>query len=298
MDKVMKFFKNKWFILFISILNGAYTACLCCFAVGCIFYEIEYINTVKFAILYSVFSVIITMFMFYTRESFVTSLFNILNMFAFFPCLLLEWGNWALIVPAAVVTLFGFFSSKMSDTLRTVFGTIFLLMYIIGGVAFFLIANVFTVSTVDTLIEQGVSPSGYFRYYVLNIENKSSGKTAVYIEPNTLDKEISDILVLNTTIKKMVKQANNPTEMVCRWDGDKLYINDEEYFCEDDYIEEVVNGKPEYNFLDDNWKHTCFEQDYPIYTALSRNTALIIDKLKEFFTKDENELPEQTLIAE
>lgn len=273
----MKVFKNKWFILFVSILNGFYTLGLCYFAYAAMFYKIEFTNTVKFAVVYSIISVIVGLFMFYTRKSVLTCVFNILNMFAFLPSLLLAWGNWPLLIPAAIVTLFGFFSCKMNDTVKTVFGTIFLLMYIICCIAFFLIMNVFRVTTVDTVMEQGVSPSGYFRYYVMNIENKSSGKTAVYIEPNTLDIDAFGFLELDTTIKKLVKQANNPTEMNCEWHDDKLYINGEEYFYEGDFVT-VKNGQPEYNFLDDNWTHTYFEANYPLFDAIHRIVTIIKNK--------------------
>ena len=289
----MKVLKNKWFIMLVSILNGVYTLCLLGFAYAAMFYKIEFVNTTKFAILYAVFSVVVGLLMYYTRGSFLTSIFNLLNMFSFLPLLLLEWGNWPLIIPAALVTLFNFFSCRMNDTVKTVFGTVYLLLYVVCCVAFFLIMTVFRVTTIDTVIETGVSPSGYFRYYVLNVENKSSGKTAVYVEPNTLDTEIAGIIELDTTIKKLVKQANNPTTMDCEWSGVRMYINGEEYFNEEDYVK-VENGVPEYNFLDDNWTHTYFEANYPLQDAVKNMINIIKEKIEEYTSKP----PEDALIAE
>ncbi|MBQ8826297.1 MAG: hypothetical protein IJ007_04320 [Oscillospiraceae bacterium] len=292
MGIVMKVLKNKWFIMFVSILNAVYTACLLCLAGAAMIYKIEFVDTMKFAIIYSVFSVIVGLLMYYTRGSFLTSIFNILNMFAFLPLLLLQWGNWPLLIPAAIVTLFNFFTCHMNDTMKTVFGTIFLLLYIVCCVAFFLIMNVFRVTTVDTVMETGVSPSGYFRYYVLNVENKSSGKTAVYVEPNTLDIDVGGVIRLDTTIKKLVKQANNPTTMDCSWAGDKMYINGEEYFSEPDFVT-IENGAPVYNFEDDNWTHTYFEANYPLYEAVSKMFTIVKDKLNEFFGEEETlDIPE------
>lgn len=277
MNKVMKVLKNKWFILFVSILNGVYTAGLLYFAYVAVFYKIEFENTVKFAVVYSVISVIIGLFMYYTRRSALTAVFNILNLVAFLPSLLLSWGNWPLLIPAAIVTLFGFFSCKMNETVKTVFGTIFLLIYIISCIVFFLVMNVFVVKTTDTVLESGVSPSGNFRYYVMNVENKSSGKTAVYIEPNTLDIDVMGMFKLDTTIRKLVKQANNPTTMELRWDGDLLYINNEEYFDEKDFCT-PENG---YVFTDDNWTHTYFHADYPIFDSI----YTMIEAIKKFIAK-------------
>lgn len=280
MDKVMKVLKNKWFILFVSILNGIYTAGLLYFAYIAVFYTIEFENTLKFAVIYSIISVIVGLLMYYTRRSALTAIFNILNFVAFLPSLLLNWGNWPLLIPAAIVTLFGFFSCKMNDAVKTVFGTIFLLVYIIGCIIFFLVMNVFMVKTTDTVLESGISPSGNFRYYVVNMENKSSGKTAVYIEPNTLDIDVMGMFKLNTTMKKLVKQANNPTTMELNWNGNILYINNEEYFDEKDFVSSE-NGALTYNFEDDNWTHTYFEAEYPIFDSI--NT--IINAAKKFIAK-------------
>lgn len=277
MDKVMKVLKNKWFIMFVSILNGAYTMGLLYFAYIAVFYKIEFENTVKFAVVYSVVSVIIGLFMYYTRRSALTAVFNILNLAAFLPSLLLNWGNWPLLIPAAIVTLFGFFSCKMNETVKTVFGTIFLLIYIIGCIIFFLVMNVFVVKTTDTVLESGVSPSGNFRYYVLNVENKSSGKTAVYIEPNTIDIDVMGMFKLDTTIRKLVKQANNPTTMELRWDGELLYINNEEYFDEKDFY----SPEEGYVFTDDNWTHTYFHADYPIFDSI----YTMVEAVKKFIAK-------------
>lgn len=280
MNKIMKVLKNKWFILFVSILNGVYTAGLLYFAYMAVFYTIEFENTLKFAIIYSVISVIVGLLMYYTRRSALTAVFNILNLAAFLPSLLLNWGNWPLLIPAAIVTLFGFFSCKMNDAVKTVFGTIFLLVYIIGCIVFFLVMNVFMVKTTDTVLESGISPSGNFRYYVVNMENKSSGKTAAYIEPNVLDIDVMGMFKLNTTMKKLVKQANNPTTMELSWDGDILYINGEEYFDEKDFASSV-NGALAYSFEDDNWTHTYFEAEYPIFDSI--NT--IINAAKKFLAE-------------
>lgn len=280
MDKIMKVLKNKWFILFVSILNGVYTAGLLYFAYIAVFYTIEFENTLKFAIIYSVISVIVGLLMYYTRRSALTAVFNILNLAAFLPSLLLNWGNWPLLIPAAIVTLFGFFSCKMNDAVKTVFGTIFLLVYIIGCIIFFLVMNVFMVKTTDTVLESGISPSGNFRYYVVNMENKSSGKTAAYIEPNALDIDVMGMFKLNTTMKKLVKQANNPTTMELSWNGDILYINGEEYFDEKDFASSE-NGALTYNFEDDNWTHTYFEAEYPIFDSI--NT--IINAAKKFLAE-------------
>lgn len=286
MEILKKVLTNKWFILVVSLLCAAYTIVLCYFAYTVFFYDIVYVDKTKFAILYASVSLLTGLLFFYTRRSFVTCIVSLANMLVFFPTLLLDWGNWPLLIPAAMVTLFGFFCCKMNDTVKTVFGTIFLLLYVLGGIAFFLVMNVFRVTTVDTLLtpEGGIiSPSGNFRCYVLDVQNKSSGKVSVYVEPNKLDQDL-DFIRLETTIKKLVKQAikenrDDALHYDVHWEDDKLFINGEEYFDEDDFLTKEPNGETTYDFADDVWTHTYFDIDYPIFELIDRITKIVSDTL-------------------
>lgn len=305
MEKVKKVLTNKWFILVVSVLCAAYTLVLGYFAYAVFFYDIVYTDKMTFAIAYSAFSIISALFFFYTRKSFITCIIGMVNMVAFFPTLLLDWGNWPLLIPAAMVTVFGFFCCKMNDTIKTVFGTIFLLLYILGGIAFFLIMNVFRVTTVDTLLTPDgglVSPSGYFRCYVLDVQNKSSGKVAIYVEPNQLDKNIKDVIELRTTIKRLIKQAikenkDDALHYDVHWDGDLLMINGEEYFDEKDFLAETDAGVT-YDFSEGVWTHTYFEFEYPIIELIDRFKQVITDKLSEVSAESEETSVTTTAVTE
>ena len=302
MENLKKIVTNKWFILVISLFCAAYTICLCYFAYAVFFYEIEYIDKMKFAVVYSAVSLLAGLLFFYTRRSFITCIISMVNMAVFFPTLLLDWGNWPLLIPAAMVTLFSFFCCKMNDTIKTVFGTIFLLLYILGGIAFFLIMNVFRVTTVDTLLTPNggiVSDSGNFRCYVLDVQNKSSGKVAVYVQPNKLDKDLG-FIQLDTTIKKLVKQAikenrDDALHYDVHWADDKLYINGEEYFDEADFLEETGSGDMTYNFADDVWVHTYFDIDYPIFELIDSLTKIVSEKL---LSSDNDGVTDGSIVSE
>lgn len=282
MNAFMKVVTNKWFRMVVSLLGIAYTLVLAYFDYIVFFYDIEYVNRKDFAVYTTVFSLIICLLFLYTRRSPFTCIFAMINMLLYFPLFLLDWGNWPLLLPGLVVTLFGFFCCHMNETAKTIFGTIFLLLYILGGIAFFLIMNVFRVTTVDTLIEQGVSPSGAFRYYVLDVQNKSTGKKQVYIQPNTLDTEArvltmdAEFLKLRSTIKKLVKQAPNPTEFECEWSGTKMIIDGEVYFNEMDYLTEL-DGQMIYDINDGSWSYTYFSIEYPIFDTIESVKNMITD---------------------
>lgn len=266
MNGFMKVVTNKWFRMVVSLLGVAYSVVLAYFDYIVFFYDIEYSNRQDFAKYGTIFSLIICLLFFYTRRSPFTCLFGMVNMVLFFPLLLLDWGNWPLLLPGIVVTLFGFFCCHMNETAKTILGTIFLLMYILGGIVFFMVMNVLRPTTTDTLIEKGVSPSGAFRYYVLDVQNKSDGKMQVYVQPNTLDVD-AKFLKLDTTIKKLVRQANKPIEFDCEWSGSKLIIDGEVYFDEMDSLSEI-DGQVVYDIADAGWSYTYFSIDYPIFNTI------------------------------
>lgn len=290
MNKFMAVVTNKWFKIGVSVLGAAYSALLLYFDYIVFFYDIEYVNKKEFAIIVSVLSALICLLFLYTRHSPLTCIFGMTNMVLYFPLLLLDWGNWPLLLPAAIVTLFGFFCCHMNETAKTIFGTVFLLLYILGGIAFFLIMNVFRTTTTDTLIEQGVSPSGAFRYYVLDVENNSTGKVCVYMQPNTLDVD-KGFIKMDTTIKKLIKQSPKPCELECEWSGTKLIINGEVYFDEAKNLAEE-NGQLVYDINDGNWSYTYFSIDYPIFDTIKSVTGQISELLHE--TEETSDTADET----
>ena len=263
----------------VSILGAGYSALLLYFAYTTFFFDIEYTNQVTFAIVGAVVAVAVCFLDYFTRESKFTCFFGMLNMVLLFPTVMFDWGNWPLLIPAAVVTLFGFFCCHMNETAKTVFGTLFLLLYIIGGVAFYFVTSFFNVRTIDTLIDTAASPSGAFRYYTLDVQNKASGKIVVYVQPNTLDKD-NGMFTSKTTLKKMICQMNKPAEAQCSWDGENLYINGEVFFTESEYSMDTPTGFT-YMLTDSNWTYTYFDLDYP----LSETVTKITTKVREFFDR-------------
>lgn len=276
----------------VSILGVGYSVLLIYLAYVTFFYDIEYSNRVLFAVVGAVVAVAVCFLDYFTRECKLTCVLGMINMILLFPTLMLDWGNWPLLIPAAIVTLFGFFCCHMNETAKTVFGTLFLLLYIIGGIVFYFVTSFFNVRTVDTLIDTGASPSGAFRYYTLDVQNKASGKLVVYVQPNTLDND-NGMFVTRTTLKKMICQMNKPAEAECSWDGENLYINGEVFFTESEYSIDTPSGVT-YLLTDSNWTYTYFDMDYP----LSETVTKITDKVKDLLDRQKEKKNEVTTAAE
>jgi len=127
---------------------------------------------------------------------------------------------------------------------------------------------------------------------VLDVQNKSTGKKCVYVQPNTLDVD-KGFIKLDTTIKKLVKQAPKPCEFSCEWSGTKMIIDGEVYFDETDALAEQ-NGQLVYDIDDGTWSYTYFSIEYPIFNTIEE----VKDKLGKLNDKLEEQKAEQTAQAE
>jgi hypothetical protein len=289
MDKLKRLVGNKWFKLGVSLIGVLYTWLLLYLDYLVFFYDITYSNRVMFAVLYVLFSAFSGFILVYTRKSPVTKLLSVINLCLLFPILLLDWGNLPLIVPAAILCIFGFFVSGLHPTAKTIWGTIILLVYIVGSVAFYFVWYVFRTTTEDSVVGTGLSPSGNFSYYILDVKNNSKGKLDVYMIPTKLSDTAFDCMELDSTLKKRVKQAVKPATADCEWDEDKFYINGELFFDESRYYK---NG--DYVLDDGTWTYTYFEIEYPISTLIAQFTD-IADKAVDKLTEDDEETDDSTV---
>ncbi len=112
------------------------------------------------------------------------------------PTVLLNFGDWALIVPLAVTCLLMFFFVGVNETPKTIFGTIYLLLYVLGSLGYFLAVSLFSTNSTLVLLESRVSDSGSYRYSLINTDDSSGGSTAVKISPNDMDINFSVISFL------------------------------------------------------------------------------------------------------
>lgn len=175
----------------LSLVGGAYCALICCFSYLVIFYEISIPNKTVFCIALSAISLLALGTMLYSRFQILTRLVGIVMLPAILPIVLLCFGEWELILPLVITALIIFFLSGASETTKTVFGVIFLLLYILGSLAYFMMLSFFTPTTQQTILETGASPSGSYRYEVIQTEDSSGGNIAVHVEPNNRDIDLS-----------------------------------------------------------------------------------------------------------
>ena len=153
------------------------------------FYDIHIKERTSLCLVISAVSLIVLVIMLYTRKQIMTRLSSFVILPAMLPVVLLYFGEWGMILPIIITGIAILLLSGAGEGAKTAIGTIILLMYIFGALGYFLFTSFFVTTTDSTVIKSGVSPSGRYRYRVVNTVDASKGSTAVYIEPNYADKE-------------------------------------------------------------------------------------------------------------
>ena len=177
-----------WVKRILSLLSVLYCVIVVFFAYHSIFYKLELLDVSKACMAVTGVSVLALAEMLYTRKQFLTKLCSLIMLPVMVLPLLIYFGQWWVLAPMMTVAVVAFFLSGFGETAKTVWGTIFLLIYLVGALIYFVVTSMFAPSTVTTLVKGGVSPSNLYRYEVYNTTDSSNGSTKVSVESNTMDR--------------------------------------------------------------------------------------------------------------
>lgn len=197
-------FSNIWTKRVFSVIGALYVVCVCCLCYYSIFFDIHISQRFPVCMLVSGISLIALMIMLYTRKQVLTRLGSFIILPAMLPVVLLYFGEWELIVPIIITGVLILLLSGSGEGAKTALGTLVLLMYIFGALGYFLYTSFFVSSAKQTVIQQNVSPSGKYRYRIVNTEDSSNGSTAVYVEPNDADVEYPYVRFTLKNIERIV----------------------------------------------------------------------------------------------
>lgn len=181
------FFANVWTKRVVAILSLVYTFFVLKFSYFSIFYDMHIHQRGMLCLAISGVSLAALIVMLYTRKQIFTRISSFIILPAMLPVVLLYFGEWGAILPIIITGIIILLLSGAGEGLKTAIATIILLMYIFGALGYFLFTSFFVTPTKEQVIDTGVSPSGEYRYRVVNTEDSSNGSTAVYVEPNTAD---------------------------------------------------------------------------------------------------------------
>lgn len=136
MDKLMAFFKNIWFKRGVALLGWGYTFLMVWIAYLSFGYYFEIDNPTPLFVLYLFVNLCAAAVFIFSRKQVFTQVNSYIIPPIIFVILICAFGNWYIIVPPAVVMLLLFFANGSNETLKTVLGTMYLLMFVIGVVGY------------------------------------------------------------------------------------------------------------------------------------------------------------------
>lgn len=237
MEKVLEILKNKWFKLGVSAISIGY-AIFCGYISWLVLaFYLKPTNNISVFALYLFINFLFGAEMFYTRKSPVTRIVSVIVPFEVFFMWIAGFGQWFVLIPPLVVCMFAFFASDNGETLKTVLGTIFLLLFVVGSLAYmtFLSFNislnyVLTDEEMDMSLRQEdsylVSTDGTYRLveYVEKTQDRTTRKYYVELASEDVHLPFIDcyrVLGCKKVLVSVYKESANP-----RWISDtELYID-------------------------------------------------------------------------
>jgi len=242
----------------LSLLSIAYGGLLFFLTYTSLYYEVKITNMTSFVIMEVFLTLLFGAVMLYTRKQLITSVVGLLGLLLYLPVLILYYSkeNLIFLIPLGIVTILIFFFSGAGEGLKTIIGTMYLLLYIICILAYYLYISIFSGHTIDVIKAQSVSNTQAYRCYVLDITDTSKGTTKVIVEPNNYDIVYSNITFVEKAYERIVynvRQNNLDTQI--EWTQneqgeDILLVNNEIRFKSSD----ALKKEPAYNFFDKNDK--------------------------------------------
>ena len=264
MEKFLKFLKNRWFLLgvsFLSIIYVLFVGSLIRITFTC-YLEVQ--NFTSLMALYLLINFLFGVLMFFTRKQIPTIICAIIVPLEAFVLLITAFGQWYIIIPPMVVGMFAFLMCGVGESCKTVMGTLFLLMYVVGGLVYSVFLN-FGISLfyVVTDIQENpmemdmslrssdylMSKDGTYRLVKYVEEGEERSVTSYYVELALEDEEYPFLYCYRVYGCRKVLSTMYGNTVSPRWTSDTvLYIDGrqrdmEELFAEKEADEEEEDGK-------------------------------------------------------
>lgn len=208
------FFSNVWTKRFVSLIAALYTVGVCILSYYSVFYSIHVEDSLSLCLIVSAVSVIALILMLYTREQLLTKISSFLILTAMLPVVVLYFGENGLLIPIIATGILILLFSGAGEGTKTVIGTVILLLYVFSALGYFLFISFFVTSADTEVIASELSPSGRYRYSVVNTEDNLNGSTAVYIEPTYAELNYPFVTFKLKNMKRTVYQTRPKCEEI------------------------------------------------------------------------------------
>jgi len=208
------FFDNVWTKRVVSVIAAFYTVCVCYLCYYSIYYNIHVEQRGSVAMIVSAVSVIALVLMLYTRKQIVTRICSFIILPAMLPVVLMYFDHKEILIPVIAVGVVILLLSGAGEGAKTAIGTVVLLLYIFGALGYFLFTSFFVTNAKQETYKSGESPSGLYRYRIVNTDDSSKGSTAIYIEPNYADVTYPFVTFTLKNMERVVYQVRPKCENI------------------------------------------------------------------------------------
>lgn len=228
-----EFLTNPWVKRAVGVFNLVYLAVICMLTFATFLYDLEFTEGQEqsFFTVYVAASVIFLVLMIYSRDTMVTKIISVLLLGVVFCLLLFNMYDWILVVPPLVLALVMFFAAGTHETVKVVMGTIYLLMYVLGLVAYFVFNMLFGGTSTMTELnanmdrdsdvfaiykneytkicdvtrdERAISPDGEYRFILYDVQNSDKGGLNICVVPNGQDIKLRFFTLKQKGIRKTI----------------------------------------------------------------------------------------------
>lgn len=214
------------------MFNLAYVAVVLILTVATFSYTLEIKSgaEVAFFTVYFVVSALFLTLMLLTRNEIVTKIIGLSLIPIVFFLIIFNMNNVIIFVPPLIVAILIFFYCSIHENVKVIFGTIFLLLYVIGIFSYFIMNMLFSTSKIETRLDANlspdnevyslydmsyvaavtsdsntISPDGKLQFYICDIQDKENGKVEINVVPYGDDKYFKFFTLKQKGIKKTVK---------------------------------------------------------------------------------------------
>lgn len=225
-------FNNVWVKRGVAVFNLIYTAMITILTIATFLYKLEINDGAEaaFFTVYFIISALFLAFMLYSKDTVITRINGMLLLPIVFFLVLFNMGNVIIFVPPLIVAIIMFFYCRVPEKLKVLLGTIYLLMYIVGIFAYFVLNMLLGSSAVETKLDaelspnsdvyamydmdyvlsitndaNTISPDGKMKFYICDVRNKQDGQVIIYVEPYGEDKHFNFFTLKQKGIRRKVK---------------------------------------------------------------------------------------------
>ena len=228
-----EFLSNIWVKRAVGVFNLVYFAVIGMMVYATFDYDLEFTagQEQSFFTVYVAASVIFLVLMLYSRDVLITKIISVLMLLLAFCLILSNMYDWILIVPPLIVGLIIFFAAGTHETVKVVMGTIYLLVYVLGLVAYFVFNMLFggtsTMTVLDadmdrdtdvfdfyksqytkicdvTKDENALSPDGKYRIIIYDVQNSDKGAVNICVVPYGNDIKLKFFTLKEKGIQKTI----------------------------------------------------------------------------------------------